>query len=62
MHTYETSEQISQYEEIDDIQNAPLNENPQNILEEADKDDKEDKEDDVAEDGYQVPHEYLEVF
>ncbi|CAC5378090.1 unnamed protein product [Mytilus coruscus] len=55
---YAITEQVSQYVEIGSIQNEELNVGQENAYEEADK----EEEDRHSDDGYQMPHDYVEVF
>lgn len=77
VHRYEISERMSQYEEIDSIQNEEIDSvqneeidvSLQNDLEEAEKGEREEEEEEElngeelvsSEDGYQTPHDYMEV-
>lgn len=66
VHRYDISEHIAHYEEIDSIRNEENGVSQQNQWEEDDKGETEEEglnaeELESSEDGYQTPHDYIEV-
>lgn len=61
-HRYNRNEESAEYEEIHNIENDVVNAHQQNDLDEVEKGDDEGEGENESLDGYQTPHDYIEVF